>query len=330
MKAKEKDASDDTWVVIVTYNAETWVRDCLGSIEAEQRSRCVVVDNASTDDTLQIIEGTFSNVTIISNQQNLGFGIANNRGIQHAISCGASFVLLLNQDVTLDPGCLQNLRQTLAKEPTLGALSAVQLTQNGSELDRTMLDVVPVKCWRDCLLSECQDYYATSFVPASTLLLRTEALLAVGGFDPLFFMYSEDNDLCRRIEAASFGLGVSPKATARHWHGLTSRKRSLRWQLNWDYSRATMLLLAYKGTLPGAFLGVARHWVLPGLGKPLRFFSRFAGLARCLGRYKSIASHRQNVPWSFEAGAGNNSRPEGLSSDALQCDAETAPNTYDA
>ena len=86
------------FTIIVTFNGEQWIRNCLLSIrESSISSHIIVVDNSSTDETINIIILEFPEVTLIQNEINLGFGKANNIGIQFALKKSATFLLLLNQ-----------------------------------------------------------------------------------------------------------------------------------------------------------------------------------------------------------------------------------------
>ena len=91
---------DKVLVIIVTYNAHDWIHQCLDSVDME-RYDAIVVDNASTDDTLSILQEEYPKAIVRAMDKNLGFGQANNIGLRYALDNGYDYVLLLNQDAWL-------------------------------------------------------------------------------------------------------------------------------------------------------------------------------------------------------------------------------------
>ena len=104
--------------IIVSYNFTPWMARCLGSLRASHcQADVMVLDNASADDTVTRIRQDFPEVTLIENGQNLGFGRANNIGMQYALDHGYAGVLLLNQDAWIDADTLGALAAASSKHP---------------------------------------------------------------------------------------------------------------------------------------------------------------------------------------------------------------------
>ena len=98
------------FAVIVTYNSEKYIRKCINSINSSSsKIKICIVDNGSSDSTLKILEKEYNDLTIIRNRENLGFGLANNVGIEYCLNENADFILLLNHDVYLEKFCLEEL-----------------------------------------------------------------------------------------------------------------------------------------------------------------------------------------------------------------------------
>src|ERR1700760_3358667 len=104
------------YTIIVSYNAEHLIADCLTSVlNSTILNSVIVVDNFSTDNTVQIIKNKFPGIQLIENEKNLGFGMANNIGISVAVKDQADYVLLLNQDAFLEKDTLEKLVKTVNK-----------------------------------------------------------------------------------------------------------------------------------------------------------------------------------------------------------------------
>ena len=202
-------------VVIVTYNAVKWVRKSLKSLERSSLPADVlVVDNGSSDGTLERIRGEFPATRIIETGENLGFGAANNIGLRIALDEGYQFAYLLNQDAWLEPDTLEKL--VAAHKPEWGILSPVQLDRHGRrdrQFDR--------KCGRavDAALKgyhNDRQVVEVPFVMAAHWLVSRRAIETVGGFSPAFRQYGEDDNWIDRLHWHKLHCGVVPAARAVH------------------------------------------------------------------------------------------------------------------
>ena len=196
-------------VIIVTYNAKPWIERCLKSCGDYP---AVVVDNASADDTLSFIKNNFPEVTLLEQTKNLGFGQANNIGISYALSKGADYVFLLNQDAYLQPDTINKLIKTHKENKDYGVISPIHLNGKGSKLDKNFEYYLKQKndLMSDLLCAKLlKPIYNVPFVNAAAWLLPRKTLETVGGFDPLFFHYGEDDNYCQRVLYHDFKIGVA-------------------------------------------------------------------------------------------------------------------------
>lgn len=208
----------NVYIIIATYNGMPWINKCLKSCGAYN---VVVVDNASADDTVSHIKQHFSEVDLFENKTNLGFGQANNKGISFALKQGADFVFLLNQDAYLVEDCLERLLQLAVQNPHYGILSPIHLNGDSSQLDRNFAYYLSLNLnnnfYSDFVLrKKIKDIYKVSFVNAAAWLISKSCLETVGGFDPLFFHYGEDDNYCQRLKYYHFKVGVATNCFVQH------------------------------------------------------------------------------------------------------------------
>lgn len=208
-----------TQIVIVTFNAMPWIEECLDSAKDYD---VIIVDNSSQDGTLKFISSRFPKTTILRQNENLGFGRANNIGIQHALEKGADYVFLLNQDAYLKRGCIENLVEVHQSNPEYGVLSPIHLNGSGSKLDRLFsiylgYDGNP-EFYSDFVLesNHIKTIYPVPFVNAAGWLLSKDCLQKVGGFDPIFIHYGEDENYCQRVLYKNLKVGVATNSFLMH------------------------------------------------------------------------------------------------------------------
>lgn len=197
-------------LVVVTYNSAAVVAECLAPLTPALPA--VVVDNASTDDTCALVARRFPDARMIANPHNEGFGRACNRGIRAAAT---PYVLLLNPDARMGPADVAALLAAAEAEEEAAILAPVvygsdgepQITYRSSLFRRG-------ESGRDYRLPEGPA--CAEFLSGAALLLRREAVLAFGGFDPSLFLFYEDDDLCLQARRAGHSLIITPAARAVH------------------------------------------------------------------------------------------------------------------
>lgn len=206
------------YIIIVTYNAMPWIDECLKSTE---NYPVIVVDNASSDNTLSHIQAEHTGVILLPQKTNLGFGQANNIGISYAVELGAEYVFLLNQDAYAEPGCIKKLINTQRKFPEYGILSPLHLNGQGNRLDKNFSYYLDYQAnpdfYSDYVLNKPRkEVYDVPFVNAAGWLLSLSCIEKVGGFDPVFYHYGEDENYCQRVHYHEFKVGVCSKAELKH------------------------------------------------------------------------------------------------------------------
>lgn len=208
--------------VVVTYNGMAWLDRCLGSLIASSAPvHVIVVDNGSTDGTVDHIRRAFPEVELIPTAENLGFGRANNVGLRLALDRGAGHVFLLNQDAWVQPETIAELIRAAREHPTFGVISPMHLNGTGTALDGNFSSyIIPARCpglYSDLVLGHPHDApYPVQFVNAAAWLITRNCLETVGGFNPSFFHYGEDDNYLARMHFHGLKAGVMPSAWIHH------------------------------------------------------------------------------------------------------------------
>lgn len=213
----------EVFAVVVSYNGAPWLASCIESLRrSDPPVSILVVDNASRDDSVAIARSV-EGVEVLQQSTNLGFGRANNVGIAYALRRGAEFVFLLNQDAEVEPNTISDLLAFMRRHDDVGVASPVHLDDSGTLLDRNFLlhylaPQVP-QFVSDAYGGDLAAHYRVSSVNAAAWLVSRRCLQEVGGFDPIFFMYGEDDDYCARMRYHGFTCYIVSHARIRHARG---------------------------------------------------------------------------------------------------------------
>jgi GT2 family glycosyltransferase len=225
-------------IIIVSWNTTQFLENCLASILENPPTSPFenwVVDNASTDNSPRMVCEKFPQVHLVENRENVGFARANNQAIQR---CKGKYILLLNPDTLVTSGALQALVDFLDKHPEAGAAGARMLQPDGSlQISSHPRPTLARELWRLFHLDNFSPYaryplakwetnepQEVDILAGSCLLLRKEALEQVGFLDEDYFMYSEEIDLCYRIQRAGWRMYWVPQAEVVHFGGQSTRQ----------------------------------------------------------------------------------------------------------
>ncbi|HXT69893.1 MAG TPA: glycosyltransferase family 2 protein [Vicinamibacterales bacterium] len=217
----------DVAVIIVNFNTRAELESCLGSLAGAPPAcvaRIIIVDNASTDGSIELVRSRWPRVEVLAQERNLGFGAANNVALR---KCPEPYALLLNSDTTVPAGAIDRLRDRLLAMTAAAAGPRIVDRDGKPELSHGRM-LTP---WTEFVQRRRQrnpgphtaEEQLVDWVTGACMLLDVAAVRAAGYFDERFFMYEEDVDLCASLRAAGGRILFTPAAEIVHVRGRSPR-----------------------------------------------------------------------------------------------------------
>jgi len=212
--------------IVLAWNHVEDTVECLESLTCSTYSplQFLLVDNASTDNTVEVVSQHFPMVEILQSDENLGVSGGYNLGMKRAIEEGADYLLIANNDILVDPRMVQSLVDTLEAHPTAGMImpkiyhyygDRTRLWCTGARW-RTFPPMVKMTGYNQPDAPQYSYEREIQFAPSCVLMLRRSAVEQVGFFDTGYFFYQDDWDYCVRYRKAGFSIWFSPEA--KMWH----------------------------------------------------------------------------------------------------------------
>jgi GT2 family glycosyltransferase len=216
-------------ILTTTWNRVSKTLQCLESVFAQDCSAfsVLLVDNGSTDGTVQLVTEYFPEVSVIALPRNIGFAAAYNVGLRWALEENFQFIFLINNDTILAPDCLSRLLQEAEAADSIALVTAKiyfesepdRIWSVGGRLSPWTLEIVDKG---DNQLDQGQWSTARDidFAPLCGVLIDGHALKTIGLLDEGYFVYYEDMDFCRKARLAGFRLRLAPDA--HMWHAVSA------------------------------------------------------------------------------------------------------------
>ena len=233
-------------IVIVNYNVKEFLTQCLDSIfksQTQYNYEVIVIDNSSRDSGRDEICSTFKDITWIDNSENVGFGRANNQGFSRAKGV---YTLILNPDTVLQEDTLEKCISYLLAHPEVGGLGIKGLDGSGQFLpeSKRALPTPLVALWKITGLSAIfpkssvfaryhlghlspEENHEVDILVGCFMMVPTQLLLSVGGFDPQYFMYGEDIDLSYELQKTGHKNIYFSDSQIIHYKGESTKRGSL-------------------------------------------------------------------------------------------------------
>ena len=293
-------------VIIINYNGRKFLDECIKSLHTQSYKdfEIIIVDNASIDDSIEIIESNFPEIRIIRNQLNLGYAGGLNAGIRVA---RGSYIMTLNNDTKVESRCIEYLVDVMARNKHIGMCATKMLfpdfrinstgiciSRSGAAWDRGMFEA-----------DEGQyDTVEEIFAPCAGAAMYRRAMFdEIGLFDEDFFLYMEDVDLAFRGHLAGWKCLYVPQSVVYHYHGGTAGfmsdlsvyygNRNILWYPIKDFPLT--LLLTSSPWIIGRTIGTIPYYAIRGQGKII-LKSKMDGLKGIPKMVKKRKYVKRNAP----------------------------------
>lgn len=212
------------YVIVLNYNGERHLRYCLPSLLATryENYHIVLVDNASTDGSVNYARDSFPEVTVIQNDENLGFAAGNNVGIRYALDHRADYVVLQNNDTKVDPRWLTYAVRVAEDDRRVGCVGFRMLQEyvQGEDPKGKRFESL-MESWDQLEVAP------TNHITGAALFVRSGVFRDVGLLDEAFTFYSEEDDLEHRARRAGYKL-VRINIPLWHYNAGSSRGQSIK------------------------------------------------------------------------------------------------------
>jgi len=263
-------------IVILVYNGADFLRDCLSSLAnisyPKDNFEVLIIDNASTDNSVDYLKNNWAEFKLIENKKNSGFAAGNNIGLQYGIDNGFDYVYLLNQDTVVKPDFLNEIMAVAETDPKIGAVqSKLLLYQDqgkinslGNEIHYLGFAFAGGYQRPDQELAVREIAYPSG----ASVLLRVEALKQIGLFNAEFFMYHEDADLGWRLWLSGWKVMLAPNSVVYHKYEFS---RSIKKYYYMERNRYLVTLQNYK---MATILLISPAWLIMDIAM---FFYSFIG-----------------------------------------------------
>lgn len=269
----------DVSVIIVNYNTKEFLKNCLSSVvekTSDINYEIIVVDNASSDSSCDMVKKEFPQVNLIESKENLGFGRGNNLGIKKA---KGKYVFLLNSDCEIKNNAIKILFDFMENNPDCGA-SGGNLYDKNNNYNAALGRQLPLSEWiithsalkfifpkKYNYLRGYQESFdrtkteEVGFITGADLMIKKSVLDGVKAFNPIFFMYFEETELQWRIKKAGYKIFFVPESQIYHFEGgsPTPKKRLLMLRSEFLYFRLTQGKLA---EITARIISIPKHFKL--------------------------------------------------------------------
>lgn len=238
---------------ILNWNQKELTLDCLDSLADLDYPNydVVVVDNGSREDEAAGIRARFPAVTVVENERNVGFSEGNNVAIRRAVADGADYVLLLNNDTTVDPQMLSHMVDAAQNDPQIGIVGPKicyydepeTIWSAGGLMERRW---DPVMRGLDAPDDGSYDALCeVDWVSGCALMIRSDVMAQIGLIDPRYFIYYEESDWCCRAREAGFKIFYVPQALM--WHKIQPRQQAVSARHVYLMTRNRLLFVRCRG-----------------------------------------------------------------------------------
>ena len=247
--------NNKVYIILLNYNSADDTIECIESIKENETKinyEIIVVDNKSQDNSIQKLEKV-SNIKLIKSDKNNGFASGNNMGIKYAIENGAQYVLLLNNDTTIEKNAISILVKQLENHNELGIISSRIMYYDNKELinycggDINWLKATSIhNNYKQKFNNNIEKFFYTNFITGCCMLIKKEVFEKVGYLPEEYFMYYEDVDFCIKVKEAEYKLGIDTSSVIYHKVSSSSGGEDSPFSIQWGTRNRIIFINKYK------------------------------------------------------------------------------------
>lgn len=294
---KAEPLNKKVFVVLVTYNGAYWIdKNITSLLNSGYPVSIIAIDNNSTDDSVSLLE-KYNEVDLIKSPENLGFGKANTIGMKKALTQGADYVFLLNQDAWVFEDTIASLIHKMEVTTGFGIMSPMHFSGDGVTLDKSFDVYYKRKTSREA----SHNIAVVPFVNAAAWMISRECIETAGYFETLFGHYGEDRNYCDRVAYHKFLIGIDADSKIVHDRVISRNfKKDI---IQSKYKILTSLLNINNSLVKSYIQGLREVFGLPkyflktyGLTKSVTMFFNFLGYyLNWVGNMNKIKTARNNA-----------------------------------
>lgn len=245
-------------IIIPYYNGDEYIRSCLESIKWQNDIdlNVYIINNSDKPTKIHSFQEDNAWIHVHDVKPQIGFAKANNIGSEIAILDGADILISTNQDTVFDKYCVQELLLPFQDDPDIHITAPMNLTHDFESIEGFFVKHYLSQCPEmilDILNGAKKKYYQVSEISGSCFAIRVSTVKKIGFFDPLYFMYHEDTDLCRRVRYTNKKIVFVPSAKVAHEHNNTNADGESRININ-RWKRISESIFILKGLEESLFI----------------------------------------------------------------------------
>lgn len=263
--------NDKVYIILLNYNSAQDTIECVNSIKENEKNlnyEIIVVDNKSSDNSVEVLEKC-SGIELIKSLDNGGFAKGNNIAIDYVLKNGAEYVLLLNNDTTIEKDAISIMLNRLKEDDTLGIVGArIMYFDNkdminycGGEFNWLKATTIHKNC-KEKFEDNDKAFEYTEFITGCCMLIKKEVFNKIGYLPEEYFMYYEDADFCVKAKEAGIKMGVCKDSVIYHKVSASSGGEESAFSLEWGTRNRILFIKKYKkytkGLITKAYFYITR------------------------------------------------------------------------
>jgi GT2 family glycosyltransferase len=252
---------ENPFIIIAFYNGINFIKPCLESLaKCSGNFKVIIVDNSTIETGVDELVKNYSFSSIVKTQPGIGFAKANNFGTKIAIDQGASHIVILNQDTIVENDFVEKLLKPFDNDPSLAIVAPLLYDYNFETIESFFVKWYLAQnpaIIKDAFENDLKSQYYLEKISGACFAIRVDVIKRIGLFDPIYHMYSEDEDLCRKLKHNGYQIGLNPHLRISHFHFNTNPDpdtitRKMLWQ------RESLAIFALKDPGNGLFFNIFR------------------------------------------------------------------------